>query len=37
MPVGPQGVAFPKTTNQDFHNDDVFNKATVIGNRGMDK
>ena len=27
MPVGPQGGAFPKTTNQDFHNDDVFNKA----------
>jgi len=27
MPVGAQREIFPKTTNQDFHNDDVFNKA----------
>jgi len=27
---------FPKTTNQDFHNDDVFNKAQAIG-KTMDK
>lgn len=23
----PSGSTFPKTTNQDFHNDDVFSKA----------
>ena len=27
MEEGPTGNAFPKTTNQDFHNDDVFSKA----------
>ena len=28
---------FPKTTNQDFHSDDVFHKAYEIGKGGMDK
>jgi len=36
-PVGmPPPNAFPKTTNQDFHNDDVFDKAAAIG-RNVDK
>ena len=31
----PKPNAFPKTTNQDFHNEDVFGKAAAIG--GIDK
>ena len=31
-----QSNTFPKTTNQDFHNEDVFNKALAIG-RKVDK
>lgn len=29
----PRPNAFPKTTNQDFHNEDVFSKAQQIGSQ----